>query len=132
MKGKAKKLVLLTTFVGVISLPFSASAYSKGYTFDMKAGFDGSTTFSLSNAKASTTVKASTFYASGSVSPNYSKYSVALNGGVLNYYSSGDISANGVSYSKSFGTVSKKSYKLRLSKTNNIGYKVKGSGTIKQ
>ncbi|AOH56910.1 hypothetical protein ABE28_021405 [Peribacillus muralis] len=132
MKRKLKTLVLLSTFLSVLSLPLYASAYSKSYSFDMKAGFDGSTTFSLSNAKASTTVKAGTYHASGKASSDHSKYSVALNGGLLNYYGSGNISANGLYYTKSFGTVSKKSYKLRLSKTSKTGYKVKGSGTINQ
>ncbi|BBU38102.1 hypothetical protein ACTHHL_16265 [Aeribacillus composti] len=133
MKGKLKKLTISTALlVGVIALPITASAYSKSYTFSMTHGFDGTTVFSLKNAKASTTVKADTYKANGSIDSNKSKYSVALYGGFFNYYSSGDISANGYTYTKSYGTVAKRDYILRLSKTSSIGYRVKGSGTINQ
>ncbi|MGM9988382.1 MAG: hypothetical protein ACI35O_14290 [Bacillaceae bacterium] len=132
MKNKRKKILLITTIVGALALPMTANAYSKAYSFDIAAGLDGSTVFSLANKKASTTVEANTYDYSGSVSSSKSKYSVALNGGLLNYYSTGDITANGYSYTKSFGTVSKKDYKLRISKTSTTGDKVKGSGTIKQ
>lgn len=132
MKKKTKKVILLTTLASLLALPLAASAYSKAYSFDMSYGFDGTTIFSLSNAKASTTVKANTYKGDGSIDSNKSSYSVALNGGVINYYSSGNIVADGYYYYKSYGTVAKKDYKLRLSKTSSTGYRIKGAGTIDQ
>lgn len=68
MKNKTKKLLLIGTIATAFALPITASAYSKAYSFDMAYGFQGSTIFSLANAKAWTTVKANTYNADGTVS----------------------------------------------------------------
>ncbi|PLR76264.1 hypothetical protein CU633_16335 [Bacillus sp. V3-13] len=133
-----KKSIKNTTIAAAVLIPtltvaISASAYSKGYTFDMAAAVYGSTNFALENKTTKTTANANTYWASGDVKSTKSQYQVHL-ARPLKTYVAPKMTANGFTYTESFGTVTKNDYNVNVYKSSagDQGDRVKGSGTINQ
>ncbi|WP_164219677.1 hypothetical protein [Virgibacillus sp. YIM 98842] len=119
--------LLLGTFNSVL-----ANTYNKSYSFDIRYQVKGSTNHALQAKATDTRARGQTYTPSGNVSSSKSSFNVALERPLRVYTISSPITANNIYSTRSFGTVTKNDYKVRVTKHSNVGDRIIGSGSIRQ
>lgn len=127
-------IVAFVSFIVILTTGVSVLGYSKSFSFNISHSVTGSTNHSLANKRTNAKASGNTYANSGGEQLKKSRYRVELRRPLKTYTNSSNFPADGLTYTRSFGIVTKNDYAVRVTNVDYTEYgdRVKGSGTINQ